>query len=388
MPMNGRGEQIGGVPGKRGRGLLMVPAWRGQQARAELERQAAAGERPRSDYVELARALDADIMDMQYMTERATPVARVVARRLGIVPGQLIEAFLRQRRYDHIVARADRLGLPLALLFKLSRGRRDTVLVSVWLSRPKKAVFLSHLKVHSHLRAIINYGSVQMEHARTRLGVPAEKLHNCLQPVDERFWRPSGEPAQGYILSVGAEARDYQTLTRALDGLDITAVIAVGSAVLRPSGDADALFGPTVRGTASAGSAARITVRQQVAPQELRGLYAQARFVVIALQDVDFDAGVTAITEAMAMGKAVVVTRTRGQVDVVRDGETGLYVPPGDPEALRAAIARLLGDPDEAERMGKAGRALVESRHTLDGWVAGIADVVTAARPRARRPVS
>jgi glycosyltransferase involved in cell wall biosynthesis len=362
----------------------MVPAWRGQQTRAELERQAEAGERPRSDYVELARAIDADIMDMQYMTERATAVARVVAKRFGIVPAQLIEAFLQRGRYDHIVARADRLGLPLALLFKLSMGRRDTVLVSVWLSRRKKAVFLSHLKVHSHLRAIINYGSVQMELAGTRLGVPAEKLHTCLQPVDERFWHPLDEP-QDHILSVGWEARDYHTLTRAIDGLDVTAVIAVGSAVLRPSGDADALFGPMVRDTTHASSSVRIRLRQQVAPQELRRLYSQARFVVVALHDVDFDAGVTTITEAMAMGKAVIVTRTRGQVDVVRDGESGLYVPPGDADALRAAIARLLNNPDEAERMGRAGRALVESRHTLDGWVTGIADVVTG-RPSRRQP--
>jgi glycosyltransferase involved in cell wall biosynthesis len=371
---------------ERCRSLVMVPAWVGQQTRAELERQAEVGERPRSDYVELAHAINADIMDMQYMTEQATSVARVVAKRFGIVPAQVLEAFLRQGRYDHIIARADRFGLPLALLFKLSTGRRDTVLVSVWLSRRKKAVFLSHFKVHSHLRAIINYGSVQMEIARTQLGVPAEKLHNCLQPVDERFWRPLGEPTLDYILSVGSEARDYRTLVRAIEGLDITAVIVVGSAVLRPSGNADTLFGPMVRDTAHASSSARIELRQQITPQELRRLYAQARFVVVALHDVEFDAGVTVITEAMAMGKPVVVTRTRGQADIVRDGENGLYVPPGDAHALRAAIVRLLDNPDESERMGQAGRALVESRHTLDGWVTSVADVV-AGRPGRRQPV-
>jgi glycosyltransferase involved in cell wall biosynthesis len=95
------------------------------------------------------------------------------------------------------------------------------------------------------------------------------------------------------------------------------------------------------------------------------------------LHDVEFDAGVTAITEAMAMGKAVVVTRTRGQVDVIRDGESGLYVPPGDPVALRTAIRYLLDNPAEAERMGRAGRATVEAHHTLDRWVSAVAEVVT-----------
>jgi glycosyltransferase involved in cell wall biosynthesis len=78
----------------------------------------------------------------------------------------------------------------------------------------------------------------------------------------------------------------------------------------------------------------------------------------------------------MAMGKAVVVSRTRGQVDVIRDGVHGIYVPPGDPRALRAALEHLQHHPEEAARMGRAGRSLVEARHTLDAWVAQVADVV------------
>jgi glycosyltransferase involved in cell wall biosynthesis len=380
------GEEAYGMPRQRGRSLLIVPAWTGQATPAELDRQAAADTCPRSDYVELARALDADIMDRQYLTDRATALTRVVARTIGIIPAQIVEAYLRRARYAHIVARADRFGLPLALLFKVSGGRRDLVLVSAWLSRPRKAVFLSHFKVQSHLNAIINYSSVQAELARTRLGVPPGKVHVCLQPVDEQFWRPLDEPVGRGILSVGWEARDFPTLIRAVEGLDLTVDVAVGSAVLRPSGDTDALFGPTVRDTARAGSAARIEVHQQVPPKELRRMYAQARFVVVPLHDVEFDAGVTTITEAMAMGKAVVATRTRGQVDVIRDGENGLYVPPGDVEALRAAIRRLLNDPEEAQRMGAAGRALVESRHTLDRWVTDVADVVAGRPGRRRRP--
>jgi glycosyltransferase involved in cell wall biosynthesis len=93
---------------------------------------------------------------------------------------------------------------------------------------------------------------------------------------------------------------------------------------------------------------------------------------------VDFDAGVTCIAEAMAMGKAVVVTRTRGQVDLVREGETGLYVPPGDPRALREAIEHLMANPGVAARMGRAGRALAETRLSLDRWVSKVAELTIA----------
>jgi glycosyltransferase involved in cell wall biosynthesis len=110
-------------------------------------------------------------------------------------------------------------------------------------------------------------------------------------------------------------------------------------------------------------------------PRELRGLYSASLFVVVPLQDMDYDAGVTALAEAMSMGKAVIVTRTRGQVDLI--GVQGIYVPPRDPRALRAAIERLVADPAEAERMGRAGRRLVEERHTLSGYVAQLASIVS-----------
>jgi glycosyltransferase involved in cell wall biosynthesis len=63
-----------------------------------------------------------------------------------------------------------------------------------------------------------------------------------------------------------------------------------------------------------------------------------------------------AAAEAMAAGRPVVASDTGGLRDVVAHEETGLLVPPGDAEALRTAIARLLDSPQERERMGSAGR--------------------------------
>ena len=60
--------------------------------------------------------------------------------------------------------------------------------------------------------------------------------------------------------------------------------------------------------------------------------------------------------EAMACGTAVVGSRTGGIPEVVAEGETGLLVPPGEPEALAVALNALLRDPDRAEAMGQAGR--------------------------------
>jgi glycosyltransferase involved in cell wall biosynthesis len=81
----------------------------------------------------------------------------------------------------------------------------------------------------------------------------------------------------------------------------------------------------------------------------------------------------------MAMGKAVVVSRTSGQTDVVEHNVNGLYVPTGDSAAFRTAIAHLLDHPDEAERLGKAARHTIESTMSLDLWADRISSVVIEA---------
>lgn len=64
----------------------------------------------------------------------------------------------------------------------------------------------------------------------------------------------------------------------------------------------------------------------------------------------------TSVIEAMAGGVPVVASAVGGVPELVRHEETGLLVPPGDPAALTAALARLLDDPALARRLAEAGR--------------------------------
>ena len=72
------------------------------------------------------------------------------------------------------------------------------------------------------------------------------------------------------------------------------------------------------------------------------------------------------VLEAMAHGRAVVATPVGGTPEVVADGETGLLVPPRDPDALADALRRLLDDPDLRRRMGEAGRRRVAADFTAE----------------------
>ena len=65
------------------------------------------------------------------------------------------------------------------------------------------------------------------------------------------------------------------------------------------------------------------------------------------------------ILEALALAKPVVATTVGGCPEVIRDGETGLLVPPRDPQVLAEAILYLLGHPEEAAEMGRRGRARI-----------------------------
>ncbi len=79
--------------------------------------------------------------------------------------------------------------------------------------------------------------------------------------------------------------------------------------------------------------------------------------------------------EAGAAGLPVVASTHGGVAEVVRDGETGLLVPPGNPTALAAAIRLLADDPALAERMGQAGRRRVEEHFGMPRMLAELQDL-------------
>ncbi|NOZ28443.1 MAG: glycosyltransferase family 4 protein [Chloroflexi bacterium] len=76
--------------------------------------------------------------------------------------------------------------------------------------------------------------------------------------------------------------------------------------------------------------------------------------------------------EASASGLPVVAGRSGGAVEAVREGETGLLVPPDDPEALTRTLRDLLGDAALRRRMGQAGRRWVEEEMNWDRAAKGI----------------
>jgi len=90
------------------------------------------------------------------------------------------------------------------------------------------------------------------------------------------------------------------------------------------------------------------------------------------------------ILEAMSMSLPVVATRIPGCAELVRHGVTGLLAEPGDPSDLAQRLVQVLRDPDRGRAMGVEGRRVVESRYTLDRFIARMQAVYESEARRDR----
>jgi glycosyltransferase involved in cell wall biosynthesis len=75
---------------------------------------------------------------------------------------------------------------------------------------------------------------------------------------------------------------------------------------------------------------------------------------------------------ALGAGLGVVATRVAGIPEVVKDDETGLLVPPANPQALGGALTRLVTDPGLRARLGTNAKAFVTPRFGVDGYIESV----------------
>jgi len=122
----------------------------------------------------------------------------------------------------------------------------------------------------------------------------------------------------------------------------------------------------------AAGLQSRIVISGELAIEEVRRWY--QRLTIYAFTSRNEGFGLTLI-EAMAAGNALVAARAGAAEFVVEDGVTGVLTPPGDVDALAAALEPLMRDPALAVTMGQRARARVEEKFSLDAEANAIADV-------------
>jgi len=125
------------------------------------------------------------------------------------------------------------------------------------------------------------------------------------------------------------------------------------------------------------GLEARVEWQGALPQDRVLALYRQADLFVLASKiaaDGDRDGLPNVLMEAQSQGLACLATRLPAIGELISDGVTGVLVPPGDPAALAAALARLIAEPALRQRLGAAGEARVRGAFDARRTIGAIAE--------------
>jgi glycosyltransferase involved in cell wall biosynthesis len=271
------------------------------------------------------------------------------------------------------IGRADAVVTGLANLFPLVARLRpglSVILVNYGLNQVfRRSSTARRRLMRTSLRsaaAIVCFGESQRREL-VEWGIADRSVSSIPFGIDETWFSadaawPASDPV---VLAVGKDlARDFATFTAAVDGLPVRSEI-----IAMPRNLEGVKLPPNV-------------TARQVGIVELRNLYSDAGCVVIPQHPDTFgygaDGGLTVLLEAMAMSRPIVATDRALIRDYVDDGVEALLVPAEEPNALRAAVERILGDGELAHRLGRAARARVERDYTTRSSASGLATLIKA----------
>lgn len=341
-----------------------------------------AGRRPRLDYFELANLLEAPYIDYDSHTVHHSRLLRFWERllRLDFFRARQIAAIVREKGYTAVFSWSERMSIPLAYL--LDPSVYHVTLLHKPLS-PFKLAMLKLLGTFRRWDAMMTFSEAEARVLQDAFHFGADRIHPLSWGVDTDFYQPSEQPSEAaerpHIFSIGVCNRDYATLIEAMRRLpDIECHICATSAWDRRGSSLDPGALPP-----------NVHLEPYDHPTEIRAAYSRCRFVVIPMNrsTSHWSAGCTSVLQPQAMGKPVIATGLPGLAEYLEEGETGLLVDGGDPEALAQAIADLWNDPERVSAMGARARAWVVKHHSLDTAVHAIADVMNEVeRPEAAQP--
>jgi mannosyltransferase len=262
------------------------------------------------------------------------------------------------------------LGWPFALVFTSAGQRRHT-----WLTR-----FLI-----ARMDAVIATSALSASFVQR----PTTVIHHGIDP---QAYRPPPDRAAALAASgvPGRYAIGCFGRVRAQKGTDVFVAamcrllprhpdwcaVIVGPITPDQQAFADELQGQVD----AAGLRARLRILGELPIDQVPPWYQRISIYAFTSRNEGF--GLT-LLEAMAAENAVVAARAGAAEVVIRDGDTGVLVPPGDVDALTAALEPLLGDPAEAAAMGGRARRRVLAEFSVDAEAEKIVEVyrrVWAAR--------
>jgi glycosyltransferase involved in cell wall biosynthesis len=266
------------------------------------------------------------------------------------------------------------LALARSFVPRLLRQRHPLVVVTCWLgdlaprlSRTRRALYRC---AYRGVDRVVVFSGNQAPILQDAYGIDSSKIRVVDFGVDVREVHGVAVSEDGGVVAVGRDAgRDWATFLAAVEGTDWPVHLAT-----RPRSLEGLTLPPNV------------TMHGYVDRRRYLELLAGATVVVVPTLDRAYPTGQTVLLEAMALGKACIVTATAAMEGYLRPDVDCLTVGLGDIDALRQAIGELLGDPARRTRLGEQARASVAARFTAERMWSAIADVLSELDERDRAP--
>lgn len=228
-----------------------------------------------------------------------------------------------------------------------SQGKRG----KIYVNGHNKLLALSR-GVINQLKEEFNLDENKLEHLEWAVDLPFYHL-SSLDDIEENK----------FIISAGKTNRDHDTLVQAFLNINYPLKIYCSGESIPSVSEIPVNI--EVHFTQSTGNV--------VSYKELLMEYAKAYAIAIPLKNTNNLAGLTSLLDAMAMGKAVVMTRNN-QIDIdIEKEKIGIWVNPGDVEGWHQAISYLLSQPDEAREMGIRGYDLCKNKYNLELFSSNLA---------------
>ena len=239
-------------------------------------------------------------------------------------------------------------------------------------------------RVARRLRRVITVSEASRADLVDRMGLDPDRLTVIPVAVDREVFRPQPSIARvpGRILAMASADVPIKGLVPLLEAVARLRARRPAELVVVAKPRIKSEIPATLRRLGVEGSVRFVS---GIDDDELARLYAEAEVAVVPSLYEGFS---LPAVQAMACGLPLVATTAGALPEVVgQDGITGLLVPPGDSEALAAALQRALDDPDLRARLGQAARARVNSRYSWEATATATVDqyrLLLEAPPPAR----
>jgi len=321
----------------------------------------------KSVFVDTLRSVmgQCDVIGIKMPLFYSSPLAKMLRfwTRYLLLAGR---GLIRRNGYQLIISWHGGVGVFCAF-FKRVLGLRDPklmILTFIYRKRRNRAIswirFLFTKFALASADYVISHSSKEVEYYQNLFGVPSHKFKFVPLGIQlPRSYRNREINYENqYIMTAGKSNRDYQTLFEAIRGIRCRFVILAQRGDLDPKSvppEADLFF--------------------DLPFEEYLDFLGKSLFVVIPLKDGKVSSGQLVILEAMALGKAVVVSETWGTIDYIENMSTGILVKPGDAEDLQKAICYLLENEDSREEIGRCAQTVVCEKYSTTIFGKNIANL-------------